>query len=167
MPICPSTAHWKVGVFSSKRFELESSSSVVESSSVVHHWRRAFQLETFGRKYTKLAVCCTRANGHWPFHPILPYFSALRQLPLVNQWTFSPLCCCVNVMNHCRMKLSSKSFQYLDEKVNAHLPYYSTLRKFCNGFFQTFQAGLLFFSDGILLFNIGTGRAHITEWSIM
>ena len=37
---------------------------------------------------------------------------------------------------------------YIDEKVNAHLPYYSTLRKFCNGFFQTFQAGLLFFSDG-------------------
>ena len=36
----------------------------------------------------------------------------------------------------------------LDEKVNAHLPYYSTLKKFWNGFFQTFQAGLLFFSGG-------------------
>ena len=36
--------------------------------------------------------------------------------------------------------------EILDEKVNAHLPYYSTLKKFWNGFFQTFQAGLLFFS---------------------
>ena len=35
-----------------------------------------------------------------------------------------------------------------DEKVNAHLPYYSTLKKFWNGFFQTFQAGLLFCSGG-------------------
>ena len=36
----------------------------------------------------------------------------------------------------------------LDEKVNAHLPYYSTLKKFWNGhgFFQTFKAGLLFSS---------------------
>ena len=32
--------------------------------------------------------------------------------------------------------------EILDEKVNAHLPYYSTLKKFWNGFFQTFQAGL-------------------------
>ena len=38
--------------------------------------------------------------------------------------------------------------EILDEKVNAHLPYYSTLKKFWNGFFQTFQAGLLFFSGG-------------------
>ena len=42
----------------------------------------------------------------------------------------------------------SSSFFVLDEKVNAHLPYYSTLKKFWNGFFQTFQAGLLFFSGG-------------------
>ena len=26
--------------------------------------------------------------------------------------------------------------EILDEKVNAHLPYYSTLKKFWNGFFQ-------------------------------
>ena len=40
--------------------------------------------------------------------------------------------------------------KYWDEKVNAHLPYYSTLKKFWNGFFQTFQAGLLFFSSLVL-----------------
>ena len=39
-----------------------------------------------------------------------------------------------------------RSMEILDEKVNAHLPYCSTLKKFWNGFFQTFQAGLLFFS---------------------
>ena len=33
--------------------------------------------------------------------------------------------------------------EILDENVNAHLPYYSTLKKSWNGFFQTFQAGLL------------------------
>ena len=38
--------------------------------------------------------------------------------------------------------------EILDEKVNAHLPHYSTLKKFWNGFFQTFQAGLLCFSGG-------------------
>ena len=36
--------------------------------------------------------------------------------------------------------------EILDDKINAHLPYYSTLKKFWNGFFQRFQAGLLFFS---------------------
>ena len=35
-----------------------------------------------------------------------------------------------------------------------HLPYYSTLKKFWNGFFQTFQAGLLFFSGGQVNMNI-------------
>ena len=30
-------------------------------------------------------VCCSKANGHWPFHLISPYFSSLRQLALVNQ----------------------------------------------------------------------------------
>ena len=44
--------------------------------------------------------------------------------------------------------MSLITMQILDEKVNAHLPYYSTLKKFWNGFFQTFQAGLLFFSGG-------------------
>ena len=38
--------------------------------------------------------------------------------------------------------------EILDEKVNAHLSHYSTLKKFWNGFFQTFQARLLFFSGG-------------------
>ena len=52
MTICPSTAHWKVGVFSSKRFKLECSSSVVATTEEEHSRskrRRAFQLETFGR----------------------------------------------------------------------------------------------------------------------
>ena len=41
-----------------------------------------------------------------------------------------------------------RSMEILDEKVNVHLPYNSTLKKFWNGFFQTFQAELLFFSGG-------------------
>ena len=36
-------------------------------------------------------MCCAKANGHWPFHIIPQYFSALRQLALVHQWIFSPL----------------------------------------------------------------------------
>ena len=44
---------------------------------------------------------------------------------------------------NCRRR---RSMEILDEKVYAHLPYYSTLKKFWNGFFQAFQAGLLFFS---------------------
>ena len=35
--------------------------------------------------------------------------------------------------------------EILGEKVNAHLPYYSTLKSSEN-FFQTFQAGILFFT---------------------
>ena len=40
--------------------------------------------------------------------------------------------------------------EILDEKVNAHLPYYiQHTEKFWNIFFQTFQAGsMLFFSGG-------------------
>ena len=56
----------------------------------VHHWRKASQLETFGRKYSRTFQCAV-PNGHWPFHLIPPYFSALRQLALVNQMTISPL----------------------------------------------------------------------------
>ena len=39
-------------------------------------WKKIFQ---------NFSVCCSKANGHWPFHRISPYFSALRQLALVNQ----------------------------------------------------------------------------------
>ena len=85
-------------------------------------------------------------------------------------WTYlSPICRC-NMQVNCRqwqcrlflfflwllwcMDLSFRKLMtnqimdILDEKVNAHLPHYSTLKKFWNGFFQTFQAGLLFFSGG-------------------
>ena len=61
------TAHWK-------------------SSGMGYHWRRAIQLETFGRNHSRtFSVCCSKANGHWHFHLTSPYFSALRQLALVNQ----------------------------------------------------------------------------------
>ena len=58
--------------------------------------------------------------------------------------------------------------EILDEKVNAHLPYNSTLKKFWNGFFQTFQAGLLFFSGGnkeltAVEFELVTPGSEITE----
>ena len=56
-----------------------------------HHWTRAIQLETFGRNHSwTFSVCCSKAIGHWPFHLISPCLSALRQLALVNQCTFSP-----------------------------------------------------------------------------
>ena len=48
------------------------------------------KLETFGR-IQNFSVCCAKANGHGPFHIIPQYFSALRQLALVVQWTISPL----------------------------------------------------------------------------
>ena len=69
--------------------------------------------------------------------------------------------------------LNSNVFSHkLDEKVNAHLPYYSTLKKFWNGFFQTFQAGLLFFSGGslpcdswLLLTSIRLSHPFLTNWA--
>ena len=74
MPICLTTAHWKSsGMVSSKRFKLDCSSSVVLFFSGYHHWRRAIQLETLGRNHSRtFSVCCSKANGHWPFHLISP-----------------------------------------------------------------------------------------------
>ena len=76
MPICLSTAHWKV-LDSSKRFEL----MLFFSSSTTEE---EHQLETLGR-IQNFSVCCAKANGHWPFHIIPQYFSALRQLAFVHQ----------------------------------------------------------------------------------
>ena len=47
-------------------------------------WRRAFQLETFGRKYSNFSVCCTWQMGIDFFTQYFHIFSALRQLALVN-----------------------------------------------------------------------------------
>ena len=38
-------------------------SSLTAPSCTIHHWRRAFQLETFGGKYSNFSVCCTRQMG--------------------------------------------------------------------------------------------------------
>ena len=48
MPICLSTAHWKV---------LEYFFPNVSSRNALLQWRRAFRLETFGRKYFKTFQC--------------------------------------------------------------------------------------------------------------
>ena len=53
--------------FLPKGFKLDCSSSVVVTTN--HHWRRAIQLETFGRNHSRtFSVCCSKANGHWHFH---------------------------------------------------------------------------------------------------
>ena len=54
------------------------------------------------------------------------------------------------VRNFCDYSITNNVLEFLDENVNAHLPYYSTLKKFWNGFFQMFQAGLVFFSALLL-----------------
>ena len=76
MPICLSTAHWKVRD-SSKRFEL----MLFFSGTTTEEEHK---LETFGR-IPNFSVCCAKANGHGPFYIIPQYFSALRQLALVVQ----------------------------------------------------------------------------------
>ena len=61
MPICLRTATLKSsGIFSSKRFELECSSSVVVSTTEEEH-SRSKRLE---ENIPELAVYCTKASGH-------------------------------------------------------------------------------------------------------
>ena len=54
----------------------EEEEELKKSNPAWNVWKKPFQ---------NFSVCCSKANGHWPFYLISPYFSALRQLALVNQ----------------------------------------------------------------------------------